>query len=741
MRHRRLALPTAALLAGLLALTPRPAHALTPAQGAGHRHALLIGISDYHVVHAAGPFPDLDCATDVKEIEAALVHTFRFDPDPAAGQVVTLTTPAQTRRAAILAAFQHLVDVTQPGDIVYVHYSGHGDQVRDPHEPTGLDSAIVPCDYQIPAPADKTEATSGEIAGRTILGFIHQLQAKHPAQIVFVFDSCHSASAARGIQPANVKTRGLSMSEYADWCRLHPAAVSRGPRMLVRAGGGGAVVPAPVADADPAAPGGPGQTDLSGAGYVVISACRNTDCALETDSYPPMGRLSACLARVLTQATPQTTYRQVFDQVYAQFHQKYPDQYPQLDGSDPDAPLLGGDAVPPPASIRVLVDAGNHVTLDAGSLQGMTVGSEFAVFAPGDTTLTPGAQIADAVISAVTPTSATLTLTRKNAGVGPQSLLAAHAVETAHDYDTPPLHLDAAALRALLPAAQADAVLARLTDRTTGLGMVTTAPPPAGTPYDVTVARVPQPGARGAAPLDLVRVASGTPIAPLDPSQSDLPGQVYTALQREARYRYACGLGTGQGGLNPAYRLNVRVVPTDAAGNPLPAATQPAGAVGSGRPVIPVDGHFIIQVQNLSRRPLHVAILNLNGDGSIDEQWPAPGTTAQDNIIAPTAPGAWRTLWVDSGVGTTVPAVYQATSADPDEILKAIGTLAATREGGEDEYVDFTPLVTRGASRGPDSPFSDLFGPAVDAGTRGMTMTTPVPAGTWTAATLPFAVR
>lgn len=694
---------------------------------AGGKHALLIGISNYgsfypNLTEEQRLFPDLDCEADVRSIQAALVHTFHFDPGPAAGQITELTTPSQTTHYAIIAALQHLVDITKPGDIIYIHYSGHGDQIPDPTEPSGYDSALVPCNYLTPQPDKKTEASANEIAGKTVLSYINKLHEKGAAQIVLSFDCCHSASAARGAATRS-RARGISEEQYLVWYEngypeYQPAASQSAAEL----------------------PAGAAQDDLTGAGYIVFSACRNTDRAWETDNQPVMGRLSYCLAKVLGQATPQTTFRQAFNQIYAMFHAQFPDQEPQLDGSDPDAPLLGGQAVIPPASFELLVDKTGNYTLNQGSLQDMSVGSLFALYPQTDPVFKAGTEIADGQVTAVTPTLSTLKLTWKKSGLQPSDLLAARAVESRHDYATPPLTFDTDSLHRELPD-QAEAILARLTDRITGLAMVTTTPPSVGQTWDIGIARVASSdGKNGPEEVDVIRPATGTVIATLAPANGSLSDQLYSALQKEARYRYACGLGVNQVGLNRTFHLNIRIVPTDINGNAIPTSQSISSETTDRRPVIPLNSYFTIQAQNSGPRPLHVAILDLESSGEISEVWPPSDTLAQDNILTPTTANQWKTLWATGTGNTRQPAVFLADTPDSDEMYKAIGTVAAAKEGDPDEYVDFSALTSRGTSRGPANPFSDLFGPAVDSGVRGPKSIPPIDPGAWTATTLPFQV-
>lgn len=104
--------------------------------------ALLIGINQYGVNGDARAdwLPLNGCVTDVELQRELLVHRFGFNPQ----DIVTLTD-AQATRGAIAQAFtEHLIAQALPGDVVVVHFSGHGSRI-------GSHNTLVPVDAGFPA--------------------------------------------------------------------------------------------------------------------------------------------------------------------------------------------------------------------------------------------------------------------------------------------------------------------------------------------------------------------------------------------------------------------------------------------------------------------------------------------------------------------------------------------------------------------------------------------------------------
>src|SRR5262245_26774755 len=86
------------------------------------KRALLIGINRYKI-----PGADLrGCVNDVNNLRAVLTEAYGFK----GSDVTTLTDFAATKKA-MEAGIRKLVASGRPGDVLLLHYSGHGANVPD----------------------------------------------------------------------------------------------------------------------------------------------------------------------------------------------------------------------------------------------------------------------------------------------------------------------------------------------------------------------------------------------------------------------------------------------------------------------------------------------------------------------------------------------------------------------------------------------------------------------------------
>lgn len=114
-------------------------------------------------------------------------------------QIITLVNEEATKDA-IVATFQHLAQSCQKGDVVYVHFSGHGQQMRDKgnDESDELDECWIPYDaYRKPCDKDRGEKHLVDDEVNMLLTNIRN-KIGDGGKMLVVIDACHSGDATRG---------------------------------------------------------------------------------------------------------------------------------------------------------------------------------------------------------------------------------------------------------------------------------------------------------------------------------------------------------------------------------------------------------------------------------------------------------------------------------------------------------------------------------------------------------------
>ena len=113
---------------------------------------------------------------------------------------VTTLVNRQATKVGIVGAFKRLTASCKQGDVVYVHYSGHGQQMTDVHndEKDGLDECWIPYDACRKANANyhgEKHLTDDEL--NVYLNVIrNKIGAK--GKLLVVIDACHSGDGTRG---------------------------------------------------------------------------------------------------------------------------------------------------------------------------------------------------------------------------------------------------------------------------------------------------------------------------------------------------------------------------------------------------------------------------------------------------------------------------------------------------------------------------------------------------------------
>lgn len=142
--------------------------------------ALLIGIDSY----AKGALPSeqsgqlAGAATDVELQRALLIHRFGFLPE----DIVCLKDKQATRTGIYQAFTTHLIDQAKSGDVVVVHFSGYGAQVRvdDTQQQQTLRS-LVPYDGLLPT---QSRPVLNDILEVELKSLLKQLKTKKVTTVI-----------------------------------------------------------------------------------------------------------------------------------------------------------------------------------------------------------------------------------------------------------------------------------------------------------------------------------------------------------------------------------------------------------------------------------------------------------------------------------------------------------------------------------------------------------------------------
>lgn len=153
---------------------------IVPPGCTGNKRALLIGIN------YVGQNGELrGCHNDVANIKEYLINVEGFLEN----NLLILMDDGQhsnPTKENIEQAFHRIVQYNNAGDVVFIHYSGHGSRVKDTNgdEDDGFDETLVPVDY----------ASAGQIVDDDILKILVK-PMKAGVNVTVLMDCCHSGTA------------------------------------------------------------------------------------------------------------------------------------------------------------------------------------------------------------------------------------------------------------------------------------------------------------------------------------------------------------------------------------------------------------------------------------------------------------------------------------------------------------------------------------------------------------------
>lgn len=335
--------------------------------------ALIIAISDY----TERGWRPINSTNDIPLIKTALkAHCFKEEN-------IKVVPEKDSTRSGIQSAIDNtLLPMISKGDIVYFHFSGHGQRIKDDNcdESDGFDETLVPRDAPMRAPASYNG--DKHIRDDEVEQIIDRVRAAAgpDGDVVFAFDSCYSGTVARGFAPARGTEETIGEKQACE-SRLDKT------KTVLR-----------LSDDESLAP------------FVVFSASPYNQLARETEISPgkSVGSLSFALSSSLPKAGSATTYRGLFKDIEIHMAARVTNE-PQLDG-DPDREIFNKQGVDQESFYEVSGVRDNFVQIQAGFLRGVLAESLVEFHAPNTRRPTAATLIAEGKVLTANESDSTIEL-------------------------------------------------------------------------------------------------------------------------------------------------------------------------------------------------------------------------------------------------------------------------------------------------------------------------------------------
>jgi hypothetical protein len=338
-------------------------------------YALLIGIDYYE----SNPYYKSlqGCVRDIDKVADYLKRSLQSPTKPI---ITRLTSPlpdtnslADVRSARqeksptyqnIVNAFKSITENANKGDLVYIHYSGHGGRVKTIFEDLKgvgqYDEGLVPMDV----------GDDGYYLRDVEMATLLKRMTDEGLIVTVIFDSCHSGGATRN----DGEIRGSRDGKPDTNDRPRDSAVADRDKLVENW--------RTVTQNSSKDGWLPNQRE-----YVFLGACRPTEFAYEAafeTGKDRNGALTYWTIDTLNSNPTGLTYQALYDRITGKIQSKFPNQLPMLLGEG-DRLVFGSEIKPVQYSLTVLndADASGQVTLNGGLAQGLNRGTRFGLYPVG----------------------------------------------------------------------------------------------------------------------------------------------------------------------------------------------------------------------------------------------------------------------------------------------------------------------------------------------------------------------
>ena len=264
------------------------------------KRALLIGINKYQT-----PGADLrGCVNDVKNLQKVLTQYYGF-----AAKSITVLTDLKATKKAMQADIQKLISGAKKGDVLLLHYSGHGSNVPDDDgdEAEKREEILCPTDldWKDPFRDDWLRKTFDKL--------------KSGVSLTVIMDCCHSGTNTREILPPDEPVKQRYLPSPWDLVAAESGRKLRGTvTRELRASSRAKRKKSDIVHADIC--------------ELLITGCRDTQTSADAyikGSYN--GALTYYLVDTIRKANGKLSYRELHKRTLGKLKGEY-DQVPQLEG-------------------------------------------------------------------------------------------------------------------------------------------------------------------------------------------------------------------------------------------------------------------------------------------------------------------------------------------------------------------------------------------------------------------------
>ena len=305
-------------------------------------HALIIAIGDYP---EDGGWHWISSENDATHIQSALLRN-QFKSE----HIKELKNEEATYHG-IISEFEDLLQKLKFGDVVFCHYSGHGQQVTDDNgdELDGLDEAIVPYDSPIDFTVGVYEGERlirDDLIGEYLMKFRNKCGEE--GQVVFIMDSCHSGTGTRGIG----RSRGTSKIMAAE--QIDNIVLEKQAMDYEETGVTSKLAP-----------------------FISLFASSASELNFETIDHQDrgVGSLSYAVASILANADISKSFEEFFTEVKFKMKSIAPYQFPQCESEGKSIILKSGKKINSNISIIDQILEDGKLIAPFGTLDGVFEGS------------------------------------------------------------------------------------------------------------------------------------------------------------------------------------------------------------------------------------------------------------------------------------------------------------------------------------------------------------------------------